>query len=80
MVSEVKNSWLVPAHDERRQPCNVLVGRTEGDRVVVAVTADDGTAYMPVDEAIKLRTRLGHAIDAAALGHGDAQWPDGGRS
>lgn len=80
MASEVKNSWLTRAVDSGRQPCNILVGRTEGDRVVVGVTAAAGTAYLPVNEAIKLRTRLGYAIDAATLGHGDVEWPGSDQS
>lgn len=76
MASEVKNSWLVPAQDKDRQRCNILVGRTDGNRVVVGVTAKDGTAYMPIDDAIKLKTRLGQAIDAAALGRGDPDRPE----
>lgn len=75
MASEVKNSWLTRAVDGNNHPCNILVGRTPNDRVVVGVTSPDGTAFLPVDDAIKLRTRLGHAIDAAALGHGDVEWP-----
>ncbi|HJP80572.1 MAG TPA: hypothetical protein VJ914_40245 [Pseudonocardiaceae bacterium] len=68
MVSVVKNSWLVPARDQESKRCNVLVGRTEGDRVVVSVTGKDGTGFMPVSEAIKLRTHLTQAIEAAAMG------------